>query len=83
MITRQNRDTRQYNLELLKSARITEHDTVSHFILAWFGGHGVHAYTIYGDEVAFWNVQGCENDADPAVVQQSINEHIADQYFPG
>jgi hypothetical protein len=41
--------------EALHEAKIVKHDPNTGLTIAWFGGHGVHAYDDQGTEVDFWN----------------------------
>lgn len=61
--------------EQLVGARIVRRDTLAELTLAWHGGHGVHAYTDTGREVAFWNVGDWEhNNASEKDVLDSMAE---------
>ena len=63
--------------EQLDGARIVKHDAERESILAWFGGHGIHAYTYDGREFAFWNVGDfAQNDASEDDVLESIEKMI-------
>ena len=68
--------------EQLDGAKIVRYDEQSGLTLAWFGGHGVHAYTENGLEAAFWNVGDfANNDADEAEVLESMEERINGQDY--
>ena len=58
-------------------------DTDTGLTLAWFGGHGVHAYTGEGREVSFWNVGSFELDnASEKEVTDSMDEAIKEGSYP-
>jgi hypothetical protein len=68
--------------ERIEGARIVRRDIPNAIVLAWFGGHGVHAYDAHGTEIAFWNVGDFEQeDADEEDVRQSMREHILAQDY--
>jgi hypothetical protein len=68
--------------EQLDGAQIVMADNDAELTLAWFGGHGIHAYTDDGREVAFWNVGDfSKQDADEDVVRESMCECIAKQDY--
>lgn len=61
----------------LAGALIVVEDHANIYYMAWFGGHGIHAYNLTGEEVALWNVGDFSNDhADPQVVQDSMLSQI-------
>ncbi len=63
--------------EQLNGARIVRHDDERGFTLAWFGGHGVHAYDENGTEYFFWNIGNFANNAaDPDEVEVDMEEAI-------
>ena len=43
--------------ECLRGAVIYAEDHNHGYFLAWFGGHGIHAFDLSGKEVAFWNLR--------------------------
>ncbi len=60
----------------LDGARLVRHDA-NGLLLAWFGGHGVHAYDASGTEVDYWSVGDfSQNDAEVAEVAESMSRHI-------
>ena len=64
-------------IDELNGAKIIMTDTRHNLVLAWFGGHGVHAYDQSGREVAFWNVGDfAKNNASPATVRGSMRRRI-------
>lgn len=68
--------------EQLNGAKIVRHDDVSGLTLAWFGGHGVHAYTANGREVAFWNTGDfAVNNASEDDIQESMQDRIDNQDY--
>ena len=61
----------------LDKARIVRFDEGRELLYAWFGGHGVHAYNVEGDEVDFWNVgDWSKNNASAEDVIESMEERI-------
>lgn len=69
-------------MEQLDRAMWVRHDDDSGIIMAWFGGHGVHAYDESGLEVAFWNVGDFSKmDADFPDVAHSMTERIEEQDY--
>ena len=68
--------------EQLDGAKIVKHDPDAELTLAWFGGHGIHAYSANGVEVAYWNVGSCgENDARLDDVEASMANVIETQDY--
>ena len=67
--------------EQLDEAKYVRHDPLAELTLAWFGGHGIHAYTADGDEVSFWNLSGPE-DPSLEAVQRSMVDTIANGEYP-
>jgi hypothetical protein len=63
--------------EQLKDVRFLLVDQRRELFLAWFGGHGIHAYDITGKEVGFWNTGDCsKNNADIEDVVESMKYRI-------
>ncbi len=70
-------------LERLDGARWVRFDRERLLVVAWSGGHGIHAYDLEGDEVSFWNVGDfAKEDADIKVVRDSIERTIETGGFP-
>lgn len=68
--------------EQLHGARLVRYDEAAELVMAWFGGHGVHAYTEDGTEVAFWNVGDfSQSDADESDVLESMVEREEEQDY--
>lgn len=69
----------EYTLgEQLNGARIIMRDAKNSLTLAWFGGHGIHAYTDDCTEVSFWNTGDfSQNDASESAVRDSMERHIS------
>ena len=63
-------------MEELSGARMVQHDSMRGFVLAWFGGQGIHAYDDDGREISYWMLGGHENDADPEDVRADMAEEI-------
>ena len=64
--------------ETIAGARIIMVDSERELTLAWFGGHGIHAYSDSGEEVSFWNTGDFSiNDASEAAVRESMERHIS------
>jgi hypothetical protein len=64
-------------MESLDGARLVMHDPEWDLALAWFGGHGIHAYDVDGTEVSYWSVGDFANDdATAAEVEASMRECI-------
>jgi hypothetical protein len=60
----------------LDGARLVKYDGAG-FVLAWFGGHGVHAYDGAGTEVDYWNTGDFgENDASFSGAEESMARWI-------
>lgn len=63
--------------EQLSGARVVRHDEDRGYTLAWFGGHGVHAYAEDGTEIAYWNIGDfANNDADEDEVIADMDGEI-------
>lgn len=61
----------------LDGAKIVRYAIHSALTLAWFGGHGIHAYDADEHEVGFWNVGNfAVDDATPEEVEAAMNEMI-------
>ncbi len=66
----------------LADAKIIVVDPDAQLFLAWHGGHGVHAYTADGTEVAYWNVGDfARTNADPRTVRRSMRDRIQRQDY--
>ncbi|WP_053958326.1 hypothetical protein [Sulfobacillus thermosulfidooxidans] len=69
--------------EELRGARIVRRDALRGLTLAWYGGHGVHAYTDSGYEAAFWNVgDTAQDNASEAEVLDDMEDRIATGEYP-
>lgn len=54
--------------ESIAGVRVIMVDSERELTLAWFGGHGIHAYNDAGVEVSFWNTGDfSKNDASERV----------------
>jgi hypothetical protein len=63
--------------EQLDGARYVRFDAHHDTVLVWFGGHGCHAYTLDGQEIAHWNIGSYEeNAATFEEVRENFEEHI-------
>ncbi len=62
--------------EKLDGARFVRFDPQNGALLVWFGGHGCHAYTLDGQEIAFWNIAASANSAGLEEVRANFQEHI-------
>ncbi len=61
----------------LDRARYVRFDQDREAVLAWFGGHGCHAYDRDGREFAHWNLGDfAEDSADFEEVAENFEEHI-------
>jgi hypothetical protein len=69
--------------EQLDGAKLVKYDPISGLTLAWHGGTGIHGYTASGKEVAYWQVDCTETHAPIGQIEESMKEHIDEQYFPG
>ena len=66
----------------LDGARLVKFDEQAGLLLAWHGGHGVHAYNRRGVEVAFWNTGDfANNNASEEDVLESMQERIDAQDY--
>lgn len=62
--------------EFCEGAYVAIEDLNHGYIMAWFGGHGIHAYDLTGTKVAFWNVGDFgRRNARAEEVQESMEEH--------
>ena len=61
--------------------RASVYDEEQDLLIAWHGGHGIHAYTALGEEVCFWNLEGFSKDPTYEEVQSNILEHIKKQDY--
>ncbi|AEJ40883.1 hypothetical protein TPY_2723 [Sulfobacillus acidophilus TPY] len=69
--------------ESLSGAKIIRADKERGLFLAWFGGHGLHAYDAQGQEVAFWNIgDSATDDASEADVLDDMEEKIQTGKYP-
>lgn len=60
----------------LDGAKLVKYDGDG-YLLAWFGGHGVHAYDGSGQEVDYWNTGDfADNDASREEVEESMSAWI-------
>jgi hypothetical protein len=63
--------------EQLDGARFVRFDKTNDTVLAWFGGHGCHAYTLDGQEIAYWNIGDfAANSAGFEEVRTNFQGHI-------
>lgn len=61
----------------LSGARMVGEDRNHGYMMAWFGGHGIHAYSLDGEEVAFWNVGDFERmEAEAEDVEKNMKAQI-------
>ena len=68
--------------EQLDGAKMVTYDPDYELTMAWFGGHGVHAYTLEGFEVAFWNIGDWSLDsATPEEVEEDMGEMLVNQNY--
>lgn len=58
----------------------SQYDEQNDLLLAWHGGHGIHAYDNEGKECCFWNLGGAEAPSLEKV-QKNIEEHIKSQDY--
>jgi hypothetical protein len=67
--------------DTLLGAKALRFDERNQVFLAWYGGHGIHAYdAVTGREVAFWNVGDfSRSDARRQVVVQSMDAHLREE----
>ncbi len=64
--------------EQLHNARLVQHDPKTDLTLAWFGGHGIHAYSAAGREVAIWHVGDfSQESANEDEILEKMRESIA------
>ena len=70
-------------IERLYGARIVMADPQAELALIWYGGHGLHAYNKYGDEVYHWNTGDFAlNDASEDDVRSSMLDRMGSgEYF--
>jgi hypothetical protein len=62
----------------LDGAHLVRCDDDREVVIAWFGGHGVHAFSLDGRELDFWNVDTFERErAERSEVIASIDEWLA------
>ncbi len=62
----------------LDKARAVVYDADG-YVLAWFGGHGIHAYSLDGEEVAYWSAGDfSENSLTPDEAFASMQGHLVD-----
>ena len=70
------------NLEQFSHIKWSEYDSTNELLIAWHGGHGIHAYDSEGNEVAFWNVGSfAENSLTLEEAQETISESIETQDY--
>ncbi len=68
--------------EQLARAKIIMVDDDAGLWLAWFGGHGIHAYTDSGREVAFWQVgYTSSGKVSPATIRASMRARMKAQDY--
>lgn len=67
----------------LTGARAIMVDNARLLTLAWFGGHGIHAYADDGTECSFWNTGSfATNDCTEDQARASMTRHIEEGYYP-
>lgn len=59
----------------LDGARMVKYDPDG-YLLAWFGGHGIHVYDPTGREVGYWMTEGASNDASPEEIEESMTARM-------
>ncbi len=63
--------------EQLDGARFVRFDPANDNVLVWFGTHGCHAFTLDGQEIAFWNIGDfAANSEGFEEVRANFQEHI-------
>ena len=62
-------------LEQFDGIRYSKYDATRNLLLAWHGGHGIHAYNDRGAECCFWNMGGAESPTS-AQAEENITAHI-------
>ncbi|CAB1129474.1 conserved protein of unknown function [Candidatus Hydrogenisulfobacillus filiaventi] len=67
--------------EALRGAKVVRSDKERGVFVAWFGGHGIHAYDADGREVAFWNLAAAEEPSEAAVLAD-IDETVRTGRYP-
>jgi len=68
--------------ELLDWAQLVRWDDRAKLLLYWKGGHGIHAATLQGREVAYWNIGDfAAEHADREDVEASMQERIDRQDY--
>lgn len=65
--------------EALDGAKMVRYDHNQEIVLAWFGGHGLHAYNLEGEEIHFSNVGDfAKSDATPGEIADEIRRMISE-----
>ncbi len=65
----------------LSGAHIVRYDERTGFTLAWFGGHGIHAYDRGGTVRAFWSLASAGDEPTREEALMNIEEHIKEQDY--
>jgi hypothetical protein len=69
-------------MEQLDGAKKVVYDPDYELTMAWFGGHGIHAYNSEGTEVAFWNIgDWSQNSATLEEVEEDMEEMLINQNY--
>ena len=70
------------NLEQFDGIKWSQYDPEQELLIAWHGGHGIHAYNNEGKEVLFWNAGSFANNSlTLEEAQENIAEHIKNQDY--
>ena len=63
--------------------KILAYDQKQDYYIAWWGGHGIHAFSVHtGTEVSFWNVHSAGDEPTVAEVKASIRRRMKEGDYP-
>ncbi len=73
---------KERKLRRMLDAKVVVVDEINTITLAWYGGHGIHAYDRFGNEIYFWNTGDFSKDnATKAEVLKSMLEAVRSELY--
>ena len=65
------------------SPKLVMYDPKANFYVVWWGGTGVHAFSLQsGTEISFWNVHSAGDDPTRAEIVASIRRRMKEGDYP-
>jgi len=63
--------------------KILAYDKYNNYYIAWWGGHGIHAFSVEsGTERSFWNVHSAKDEPTVTEVKASIRKRMMANDYP-